>query len=64
MNLQNIYPRRTTATTIFRHSLITHRSLRHAYTLHIIESHFHPNETADLAAAISRASFGDAADPL
>ena len=27
------------------------------------ESHFHPNEAADLAAAISRASFGDA-DPL
>ena len=59
-----VYNRKSVAirtTTMSRHSFTSHRSLRPAYC--ILLSHLHPNEAADLAAAISRASFGDA-DPL
>ena len=59
-NRKSVAMRRT---TILRHSFTSHRSLRPAHCI-FIESHFHPNEAADLAAAKSRASLGDAADPL
>ena len=56
-----VYNRKSVAirrTTMSGHSFTSHRSLRPAYC--ILLSHLHPNEAADLAAAISRASLGDA----